>query len=206
VNFFRRSRPTVSEKVQGCTRLFMEFLGYHSNINPPQFSTMNRRQQKSGARREALFVHWIRFNSSPIRVCSTGTSGGAGTSTSIWNLATVFLSEKWLSVTSLSSFMINCCLLCCQEIDSWRFWEPICILSNVRDQRLYDCAIFAQQDDSAISSFCPRCRVVNRLHSCPPFSLDLAPSDFCRFCSIKNKLQKANSWGRTISLRKSESF
>jgi hypothetical protein len=101
-NFFRRSRPTVSEKVQRCTRLLMELIGYHSNLNPSQFSTMNRRQQKAGARREALFIHWSWFKGSPIRVCSTGTSGGAGMSRSIWNLAIVFLSEKWLSETYLS--------------------------------------------------------------------------------------------------------
>jgi hypothetical protein len=40
------------------------------------------------------------------RVCSTGTSGGAGTSTSIWNLAAVFLLEKWLSETYLSSLVL----------------------------------------------------------------------------------------------------
>jgi hypothetical protein len=50
----------VSEKVHGCPRSVMALLGYHSNLNASQFSTMNLRQQKAGARREALFVHWSR--------------------------------------------------------------------------------------------------------------------------------------------------
>jgi hypothetical protein len=33
-SFFKRSPPTVSEKVQGWTKLFMELLGYHSNLKP----------------------------------------------------------------------------------------------------------------------------------------------------------------------------
>jgi hypothetical protein len=53
VNFFSRSRPTVSEKVHGSTRLFMELLGYHSNLNPlsvldDESPTTKSRREKGG--------------------------------------------------------------------------------------------------------------------------------------------------------------
>jgi hypothetical protein len=89
-------RPTVSEKVQGCTRRFMELLGYHSNLNP--LSVLDNEWIARPMRRQEMEA----FRSSIIRNFSTGISGGTGTFTSIWNLATVFLSEKWLSETYLS--------------------------------------------------------------------------------------------------------
>jgi hypothetical protein len=86
----------------------MELLGYHSNLNPlsvlddESIARPMRRQEMETLRGSIIRNFSMSVSGLVFRVCSTGTSGGAETFTSIWNLAIVFLSEKWLSETYLS--------------------------------------------------------------------------------------------------------
>jgi hypothetical protein len=83
-------------------RLFTELLGYHSNLNPlsildDESPTTKSRREKGGLIHPLEPVqgesHQGPFDWHLKRSCDA---------TSIWNLATVFLSEKWLYETYLS--------------------------------------------------------------------------------------------------------